>query len=42
MNALMCPSLCIKVAICSSGEEIQTENFKIYTINEIIKQTQKY
>ena len=32
----------IKEALCCSGDEIQTQNFDIYNINEVIIQTQKY
>ena len=31
-----------KGALCSFGEEIQTENLKIDNINETMMQTQKY
>ena len=31
----------LKGALCRFGEEIQTLNFNIYSINEVITQTQK-
>ena len=31
-----------KGALCSSGEEIQTQDFDTYNINEVRIQTQKY
>ena len=32
----------IKGVLCSSGEEIQTQNYLIYNFNEVIIQTQAY
>lgn len=32
----------VDVAPCTFGENIQTKKFNIYTINEVIIQTQKY
>ena len=32
----------LKGAICSFGEEIQTQVFNIYKMNEVRTQTQKY
>lgn len=32
----------LKGALCSSKEEIQTQNFYIYSINEVIAQSHKY
>ena len=34
--------LCIKGALCSFGEEIQTQNCNINNINEVMIQTGKY
>ena len=34
--------IAIKGALCNFGEEIQTQNFNVYNINEVIIQNQKY
>ena len=42
MNPSLFVYITIKGALCSFGEENQTQNCNIYNINEVIKHTLKY